>query len=514
MKWINAGPEIFYFAASLWFLLATFFRETPCGEPPQPGCALAKSPRAFDEPPRSVGPPADPALPSAAHSGSERLAALLLASAGILVCLLSVGREGFLFIRAFHVDLFSQVFKTLIGIALFLIVCISGNATPRYAGQRRQHEFYFLLFTCTLALMLLVSAGHLLSIYLSIELSSYSLYILVALRQEEDFGLEAGIKYFLVGTFSSGVMLFGMALLYSTTGAAYLDDMAGAMPGIIKSPGVIIGLLLTLGGFFFKLAVFPFHFWAPDTYQGAANQVAAYIATASKVAAIAVILRVVAFAGQGSDYLVHALVILAVVSMTLGNLSAIVQKDIKRLLAFSTIAHSGYVLIAVLALSPAGYSGAIFYAIALLVMKFTAFMVIVEVASDGRNLQIKELAGLHRRSPIMALALLVSLFSLAGIPPTIGFTGKFLVFVAAIEKGYVALVIIAMINVVISLYYYLLAIKAAYLLEPAQELPPLSVSFPKKFLAGFSTAVIIFAGFFPYPLIELAQRAAGALVWR
>ena len=260
------------------------------------------------------------------------------------------------------------------------------------------------------------------------------------------------------------------------------------LPGIINRPGVVIGLLFTLGGFFFKLAVFPFHFWAPDTYQGAANQVAAYIATASKVAAIAVILRVMAFAGQGSVYLVHTLVVLSVVSMTLGNLAAIVQKDLKRLLAFSTIAHAGYVLIGILVLSPAGYSGAIFYALALLVMEFTAFMVIVELASDGRNLQIEELAGLHRRSPILALALMVSLFSLAGIPPTIGFAGKFLVFVAAIEKGYVALVIIAMINVVVSLYYYLLVIKAAYLLEPAEPLPPLAVSLPKKLLAGVSTA--------------------------
>ena len=480
MNWITAGPEIFYFAASLWFLLATFFREAPTLTP-----ALSGGRR-------------------------EHLTGLFLASLGVLVCLVSVGQEGFLFIRAFRVDLFSQVFKTLIALGLFLIVCICGDITD--IGERRHHEFYFLLFTCTLAMMLLVSADHLLSIYISLELSSYSLYILVALRQNQSFGLEAGIKYFLVGSFASAVMLFGMALLYSTSGATYLADMARVLPTIINQPAVVIGLLLTLTGFFFKLAIFPFHFWAPDTYQGAGNQVAAYIATASKVAAIAVILRVVASAGNGSVYLVHALVILSVVSMTLGNLAAIVQKDIKRLLAFSTVAHSGYILLGILVLSPAGYSGAIFYALALLVMKFTAFMVVVELASDGRNLQIEELAGLHRRSPIMALALLVSLFSLAGIPPTIGFTGKFLVFVAAIEKGYVALVIIAMVNVVISLYYYLLAIKAAYLLEPARELPPLVVSFPKKLLAGVSTAVIVFAGFFPYWLVQLAQTTAQTLI--
>ncbi|MGO9314396.1 MAG: NADH-quinone oxidoreductase subunit N [Syntrophobacteraceae bacterium] len=473
MNWTNAGPEIFYFAAGLLFLLLSFVAEP--------------NPR------------------------RDHLTALFLGSVGILVCLVSAGSQGYLFIRAFRLDIFSQVFKVLLALGLFLIICICGDMTD--IRERRHQVFYFLLFTGTMALMLLVSADHLLSIYISLEVSSYSLYIMVALRQKQSYGLEAGIKYFLVGSFSSAVMLFGMALLYSTSGTIYLTDMARVLPGIINQPGVIIGLLFTLGGFFFKLAVFPFHFWAPDTYQGASNQVAAYIATASKVAAIAVILRVVAFAGHGSVYLVHCLVILSVVSMTLGNLAAIVQKDIKRLLAFSTIAHSGYVLLGILVLSPAGYSGAIFYALALLLMEFTAFMVIVELASDGRNLQIEELAGLHRRSPIMALALMVSLFSLAGIPPTIGFAGKFLVFVAAIEKGYVALVIIAMINVVISLYYYLLVIKAAYLLEPAEELPPLSVSFPKTLLAGASAVVIVVAGFAPYWLVRLAQTAAQALIW-
>lgn len=482
MNWMTAGPEIYYFAASLWFLIATFFGR---------------------------GPGAEEAPEGAASLRRDNLTALTLASIGIVVCLVSVGSHGQIFIRAYTADIFSQVFKVLLSLGLFLIVCICGDMTD--IREKRHREFYFLLFTCTLAMMLLVSAVHLLSIYISLEVSSYSLYILVALRRDERFGLEAGIKYFIVGTFASAVMLFGMVLLYSMSGATYLNDLAEKLPEMVNRPAVIIGLIFTLGGFFFKLAVFPFHFWAPDTYQGASNQVAAYIATASKVAAIAVILRVSAFAAQGSIYLVHALAVLSVVSMTLGNLAAIVQKDLKRLLAFSTIAHSGYVLIGILVLSPAGYSGAIFYALALLVMKFTAFMVIVEVASDGHNLQLEELAGLHRRSPLLALALMVSLFSLAGIPPTIGFTGKFLVFVAAIERGYVALVIIAMINVVISLYYYLLIIKAAYLLEPAGELPPLGVSTPKKLLAGLSTVAIVAAGIFPTWFIQIARTAAAAL---
>jgi NADH-quinone oxidoreductase subunit N len=275
---------------------------------------------------------------------------------------------------------------------------------------------------------------------------------------------------------------------------------------------VVAGLLLTLSGFFFKLAVFPFHYWAPDVYQGAPNQVAAYIATASKVAAIAMILRVAAL-GAGSAYLAQVLVGLAIISMTVGNLAAIVQKDLKRLFAYSTIAHAGYVLLGILAMNESGRAAVIFYALAVLLMKFTVFLVIVLVASErnGENLRIEDLAGLHKRSPMLALAMMVALFGLAGIPPTIGFTGKFLIFMAIMEKGYFTLVLIAMVNVVISLYYYLLVIKAAYLLEPEKELPPLRVAPPMNLLSGALIVTMLVAGFFPTYLIQLAEAAARAL---
>lgn len=306
-------------------------------------------------------------------------------------------------------------------------------------------------------------------------------------------------------------MLFGLAVLYGSVKAVYLSELVQVLPGVIDRPLVVIGLLLSLGGFFFKLAVFPFHFWAPDVYQGAANQVTAYVATASKVAAIAILVRMIAVTGDGSTYLAHVLVVLSIISMTVGNLAAIVQKDLKRLLAYSTVAHAGYVLIGILGMSTFAYSSVIFYAMALLVMKFTAFLVVVKVADDGSNLQMSQLAGLHRRSPLLAMALMVSVFSLAGIPPTIGFTGKFLVFAAAMEKGYFTLVLIAMINVVISLYYYLLILKAAYLEEPTEELPPLSLSPQIKILAGLLVCVMVVAGIFPNYLIELASAAAAVL---
>ena len=436
--------------------------------------------------------------------------ALVLAALGVVVCLTAVNREGFLFLDTYRVDLFSQVFKVILSLGLFLIISICSEL--KTISVRHHPEFYFLLFVCTLAMMLLVSSVHILTIYVALELSSYSLYVLVALRRDEEMSLEAAIKYFLVGIFTSAVMLFGVAFLYSATQATYVADMIRVLPGILDTPGVLIGLLLTLCGFFFKLAVFPFHFWAPDVYQGAANQATAYIATASKVAAIAILTRMVAVTGPGSIYLVHALVTLSIISMTLGNLAAIVQKDLKRLLAYSAVAHAGYVLIGILSMNSAGYASVIFYAVTLLIMKFTAFLVVVKVADDGRNLEISQLAGLHRRSPLLAMALMVSVFSLAGIPPTIGFTGKFFIFTAAMQNGYFTLVLIAMINVVISLYYYLLILKAAYLQEPEDEQAALHLSPPITILTGVLVVVMVVVGIYPTYLFELARAAAGTLM--
>jgi NADH-quinone oxidoreductase subunit N len=472
MSWLLFFPELFYFGGGMAFLCLSMSNRS--------------NPR------------------------RDYYTALVLAALGVVICLATVNLEGSLFFNTYRVDLFSQVFKLILALGLFLIISICSELNA--ISARHHPEFYFLLFVCTLAMMLLVSSVHILTIYVALELSSYSLYILVALRRDEKMSLEAGIKYFLVGIFASAIMLFGVALLYSTTQATFIADMVRVLPGILDTPAALIGILLTLCGFFFKLAVFPFHFWAPDVYQGAANQATAYIATASKVAAIAILIRMVAVTGPGSIYLAHALVTLSIISMTLGNLAAIVQKDLKRLLAYSAVAHAGYVLIGVLSMDSAGYASVIFYAITLLIMKFTAFLVVVKVADDGRNLEISQLAGLHRRSPLLAMALMVSVFSLAGIPPTIGFTGKFLIFAAAMQNGYFTLVLIAMINVVISLYYYLLILKAAYLLEPEDDQPTLQLSQPTTILTGVLVAVMVVVGIYPTYLLELATAAAGALM--
>jgi len=267
----------------------------------------------------------------------DYFAALFLAGVGVVVALACVRLEGTLFFEAYRVDLFSQVFKAMLAMGFFLVVCLCTEL--RGIEERHHPEFYLFLSTCTLAMMMLVSSVELLTIYVALELSSYSLYILVPLRRGHGVDVEAGIKYLMVGASASAVMLFGLSYIFGATHTTYVVEIIKVLPGIIGTPAAIVGLLLTLCGFFFKLAVFPFHFWAPDVYQGAANQVTAYIATASKVAAVAIIMRMVALSGGNSGYLVDVLVMLSIASMTLGNLVAIVQKDMKRLLAYSSIAH-------------------------------------------------------------------------------------------------------------------------------------------------------------------------------
>lgn len=472
MNWMSFAPETVNFAAGLWFLVLSL----------------------------ATGP----------DVRRERVSALAWASLGVAASLASAGCQGYLLGSVYRLDLFSQVFKILLSLGLLLVVGLCGKLEDIEPRNRR--DFYILLFICNLAMMLLVSANHLLATYVSLELSSYCLYVLTVLRKDRDSSVEAGIKYFLVGIFASAIMLFGLALVYGTAQIAYLNEIKHAAPGLLNQPTVSIGLLLVLSGFFFKLALFPFQFWAPDVYQGALNQVAAYIATASKVAAIAVIVRLMVSIGYAGSYFVHVLAAMSIISMTLGNLAAIVQKDLKRLLAYSTVAHAGYVLIGILSMNPAGYAGAVFYALAILVMKSAAFLVVVMVACNGANVSIEQLAGLHRRSPILALTLMVSLFSLAGIPPTIGFTGKFLLFVAAVERGYFTLVLIGMVNVVISLYYYLLVIKAAYFTEPAVEMPQLTLSSPTRLLAMLLIGVMVTAGFYPTYLMQLANAAVRSLM--
>jgi NADH-quinone oxidoreductase subunit N len=435
--------------------------------------------------------------------------ALALSGAGLLISVLCARQEGMLFFDAYRVDLFSQVFKILLALGTFWVIFSCSEL--KGINDRQHGEFYFLMAVCTLAMMMLVSAVELLTIYVAIELSSYSLYLLVPMRQRADEYVETGIKYFMIGVTASAFMIFGISLLFGMVKSTYVVDIVRVLPGVITQPAAIVGLILALSGFFFKQALFPFHIWAPDVYQGAANQVTTFIGTASKMAAAAMVIRFVGFSGGESSVLIKLLIALSILSMTFGNLVAIIQKDIKRLLAYSSIAHAGYMMIGILSMTQRGFASAIYYALAYLVMTYACFMVIMRIAEDGHNLQIKELAGLHKRSPLLAMTLMLGLFGLAGIPPTVGFTGKFLVFAAALEKGYLALVIIGMINATISLYYYLIVIKAAYLLEPVRPYPPITANSWTRSLSIILVLAMVYLGVFPDQFVALTEAAARSL---
>jgi NADH-quinone oxidoreductase subunit N len=435
--------------------------------------------------------------------------ALVLTALGVVVTAACLFQQGELFFKAYRVDLFSQVFKFALALGLFLVLTISHNLAQIEA--RFHAEYYLFLTTTTIGMMMLVSSVELLTIYVALELSSYSLYILVPMRRGDGIDVEAGIKYLFIGAVSSGFMLFGLSYIFGATHTTYLSEILPRLPLLVASPIGVLGLLLTLAGFFFKLSVFPFHFWAPDVYQGAANQVTAFIATASKAAAVALLLRLAALGTSYGYSFTQALMILSIVSMTLGNLVAIVQKDFKRLLAYSSIAHAGYFLIGVLTLQEAGYTAAVYYALAYVVMNFTVFMVLSEVAVDGRDLKIAELAGLYRRSPLLSMSLIVGIFALAGVPPSIGFTGKLLLFTAAMNQGYFWLVLIGAVNGTISLYYYLKVVYAAYFIDNP-SLPPVAVSGPTRLLNYALIVVVLGFGIFPDRIVELAKAAVKAVL--
>jgi len=460
------GPELFYLGAALVFFLLTLKKQ------PQPK--------------------------------TDYQIALGLSALGLVVTAACLFQQGYLFYDAYKVDLFSQIFKFALALGLFLVLTISHNLAQ--IEERCHAEFYLFLTTTTIGMMMLVSAVELLTIYVALELSSYSLYILVPLRRGDGIDVEAGIKYLFIGAVSSGFMLFGLSYVFGATGTTYLSDLLPKMGQLVHSPVGLIGLLLAMAGFFFKLSVFPFHFWAPDVYQGAANQVTTFIATASKAAAVALLLRLAALGTAYGYNFTIALVILSIVSMTLGNLVAIVQKDFKRMLAYSSIAHAGVFLMGVLTLKEAGFIGAVYYALAYLVMNFTVFMVLSEVATDGRDLKINELAGLHRRSPLLSMSLILGIFALAGVPPSIGFTGKLLIFTSAMNAGYFWLVLIGAVNGTICLYYYLRVLYAAYYLDDP-GLPPIQLSMPTKLLNLALAAIIIGFGFCPDRIVELAKAA-------
>ncbi len=421
----------------------------------------------------------------------------------ITVCL-TFSQQSMLFYGSYSVDSYSQMFKLLISFA-FTIVVIFGQNLKGISDEVRPEYTMFLLLS-VLGLMMLVSSVELIAIFISLELSSFALYLLVPLRDDRTgvrVQMEAGIKYILFGVMATGFLLYGMSYLFGLTGSTYLADIIPALQAIGDQPAVLIAVLLVMSGFFYKLGVFPLHFWVPDIYQGASNETTGFIATVPKLGAVALLIRFMTLPTGQPDFLIQLLSVIAVCSMFYGNLSALVQTDIKRMLGFSGISHAGFIMLGLLSMGADGYGLAVYYIAGYVLMNLACFLVICQVSRDGENLAITDLAGLHKRQPLLAVVLAVSLFALAGIPPFVGFMGKFFLLTSALQHGHLVVVILAAINTAIAIYYYLSVVKVAYTDDPADE-RAINVDPIIKITSIILVIMIILMGALPAKLIETA----------
>lgn len=430
-----------------------------------------------------------------------------LVSAGLalvvfLLTLITFGEKGEFFAGALRVDTFTQAFKAICAFGFFLVFSFlkpeRGESQEGY-----QNELYSFLTLSLLGLMILVSAEDLLSLFIALELSSYSLYVVLPLRKEGRIeSIEGSLKYVFFGAMSSALALYGIGYLYALSGTTKLSALA-VKEGLFSS----LGILLFSVAFFFKLSLFPFHFWAPDVYQGAANSVAAFIASVPKVAVLAVLLKVVGLFPQESKGIKDTLWVISALSMTFGNLAALVQKDMKRLMAYSGIAHGGYVVLGLLEQGVQARAAVSFYALVYLLMTLGVFLVLVGISEKGRDVSLDDLSGLYSRSPLFAFTLAVSAFSLIGIPPTGGFMGKLFLFVVAYKAGYKLLVLIALINTVLSLFYYLNMVRLAYSKENLGRRDPVVLSPLDKAICLVVICLLLLLGVFPSPWMGFLSQA-------
>jgi NADH-quinone oxidoreductase subunit N len=377
----------------------------------------------------------------------------------------------------------------------------------------KRGEYYVLMLASTLGMSLMAASADLIMLYVAIELTSIPLYVLAGFLKQDDKSTEAGFKYLLFGAMTSAVMLYGLSLLYGFTGTTNIYALAGiSQVDQLSLVALFGGVLLLLVGFGFKISVVPLHFWAPDVYEGSPSPIAGFLSTASKAAGFAVLVRVlfVAFP-QISPYWGAYIAALAVATMTLGNLLALAQKNIKRMLAYSSIAHAGYALIGVVAITYMGVSSLVFYLITYVVTNLAAFGIVTTVGRIVGSDEIADYAGLSRRSPGLGLAMLVSFLSLAGMPPFGGFVIKFAVFAAAVNADMVWLAVIGILNSIIGLYYYLTVLKYVYLYRSEDEEKALPITRPYALGLVILCIGIVFIGVVFAPWYTISNTAAASI---
>ncbi len=420
------------------------------------------------------------------------------------------GADGVGFAGQFTTDRFSFFAKVLIliGSAMGIIVSLEYGEHQ----ELRRFEFPVLIGLCTVGMMTMVSATNLITLYLGLELQSLAIYVLAAFARDQLRSAEAGLKYFVLGALASGLLLYGSSLVYGFAGTVSFDRLAQALTNPAgASLGLVVGIVFVVAGLAFKISAVPFHMWTPDVYEGAPTPVTAFLGTAPKVAAMALLVRVmIGPFGHMLGQWQQLIVLVSIASMLLGSLAAIGQHNVKRLMAYSSIGHMGYALIGLAAGTPVGVRGVLIYLLTYVFMNAGVFACIIAMRRRGRMLErISDLSGLARTDLKLALALAIFMFSMAGIPPFSGFWGKYFIFVAAVQSGLWALAVIGVLTSVVGAYYYLRIIKVMFFDEPMEafDARPMSLSL----VLGASAAVTTFFVLFPAPVVDAAERAARVL---
>jgi NADH-quinone oxidoreductase subunit N len=417
------------------------------------------------------------------------------------------------FSEMFLVDNYAGFFKFIFLAGSFLIILLSINYLKR--EEIFHGEYFSLILFSTLGMMLLASGFDLVVIFLGLEIMSVSLYVLTGFKRRDLNSNEASIKYFLMGAFASGFLLYGIVLLYGSTGSTNLEQIVKGIAYSDTPPSLLVwaGAGLLLVGFGFKIASVPFHMWVPDVYQGAPTPITAFISAGPKAAGFAALFRVFLFSFVTIELDWVAIVwIMAVLTMTVGNIIAIAQSDIKRMLAYSSIAHAGYVLVALVAGGANGVSSALFYLLAYTFMNIGAFTIVVLLGRKGEeNTNLDNYSGLSSRSPVLALLMTVFMFSLAGFPPTAGFMGKFYVFSSAVKSGFIWLVVIGVLNSLVSVYYYLRIVVLMFMHPPHAEAQRIPVALGASLVLLISLWGVLHLGILPNSFLSLAQASVSSL---
>lgn len=442
----------------------------------------------------------------------KRFVTFMLTQAALLICaIVTLLASSSTVVHTFDGMYVADMMTAVLKIGVYLSVSVLLVYSRSYIESRGlcRGEFYTLSLFAVLGMMVMISAANFLTLYLGLELMSLSLYAMVALQRDSAVATEAAMKYFVLGALASGLLLYGMSMLYGATGSLDIGKVLAAIKSGQANPNVLVfGIVFVVAGLGFKLGAVPFHMWIPDVYHGAPTAVTLFIGSAPKLAAFAFVLRILS---GGLQPLVHdwsqMLAILSVLSMAIGNITAIAQANLKRMLAYSTISHMGFLLLGILSGTVDGYSSAMFYVLVYALMTLGGFGMIMLLSREGFEAdKLEDFRGLNTRSPWSAFVMLLLMFSMAGIPPTVGFYAKFSVLQAALHTGHLGLVIAAVIFSLIGAFYYLRIVKLMYFDAPVDE-TPIAGTQDARILLGINGLAMLFLGVLPQSLMALCASS-------